>query len=152
MSVCKRAFQTTTTEATNADVCKSVFRVITAKVFPSSRFRLKRCDHLHLEEEEISVGRGGGEKGLAKGERREVWEKGLMRKGRCSLKKMRVVFSFFKSRPAWINTSFLGLTFKYRLSNTYTCLSLKRFYFSSPAVFTRNCIVQNLQNGRSKMQ
>lgn len=136
MSVCKRAFQTTTTEATNADVCESVFRVITAKVFPSSRFRLKRCDHLHLEEEEISVGRGGGgEKGLAKGERREVWEKGLMRKGRCSLKKMRVVFSFFKSRPAWINTSFLWLTFKYRLSNTYTCLSLKRFYFSSPAVF-----------------
>ena len=60
MSVCKRAFQTTTTEATNADVCESVFRVITAKVFPSSRFRLKRCDHLHLEEEEISVGRGGG--------------------------------------------------------------------------------------------
>ena len=25
---------------------------------------------------------------------------------------------FFKSRPAWINTSFLGLAFKYRLSNT----------------------------------
>ena len=69
MSVCKRAFQTTTTEATNADVCESVFRVITAKVFPSSRFRLKRCDHLHLEEEEISVGRGGGggRRGLQKG-------------------------------------------------------------------------------------
>ena len=68
MSVCKRAFQTTTTEATNADVCESVFRVITAKVFPSSRFRLKRCDHLHLEEEEISVGRGGGgRRGVQKG-------------------------------------------------------------------------------------
>lgn len=66
MSVCKRAFQTTTTEATNADVCESVFRVITAKVFPSSRFRLKRCDHLHLEEEEISVGRGGGGEGACK--------------------------------------------------------------------------------------
>lgn len=68
MSVCKRAFQTTTTEATNADVCESVFRVITAKVFPSFRFRLKRCDHLHLEEEEISVeGGGGGRRGLQKG-------------------------------------------------------------------------------------
>lgn len=66
MSVCKRAFQTTTTEATNADVCESVFRVITAKVFPFSRFRLKRCDHLNLEEEEISVG-GGGRRGLQKG-------------------------------------------------------------------------------------
>lgn len=67
MSVCKRAFQTTTTEATNADVCESVFRVITAKVFPSSRFRLKRCDHLHLEEEEISVRGGGGRRGWQKG-------------------------------------------------------------------------------------
>lgn len=81
MSVCKRAFQTTTTEATNADVCESVFRVITAKVFPFSRFRLKRCDHLNLEEEEISVGGGGGRRGLQKGKegkygRRALWEKG----------------------------------------------------------------------------
>lgn len=129
MSVCKRAFQTTTTEATNADVCESVFRVITAKVFPSSRFRLKRCDHLHLEED------GVGERSLQKGKEGKYGRRALWEKGRCSLKKMRVVFSFFKSRPAWINTSFLGLTFKYRLSNIYTCLSLKRFYFSSPAVF-----------------
>ena len=67
--------QTTTTEATNADVCESVFRVITAKVFPSSRFRLKRCDHLHLEED------GVGERSLQKGKegkygRRALWEKG----------------------------------------------------------------------------
>ena len=76
-------------------------------------------------------GGGRGRRGLQKGKGREVWEKGLTRKGRCSLKKMRVVFSFFKSRPAWINTSFLGLTFKYRLSNTYTCLSLILFFFAS---------------------
>lgn len=57
-----------------------------------------------------------------------------MRKGRCSLKKMRVVFSFFKSRPAWINTSFLGLTFKYRLSNIYIYMSFTEtilFFFAS---------------------
>lgn len=74
MSVCKRAFQTTTTEATNADVCESVFRVITAKVFPFSRFRLKRCDHLNLEEEEISVGGGGGEGACKRGKKGSMGE------------------------------------------------------------------------------
>lgn len=94
----------------------------------------------------------GGEKGLAKGERREVWEKGLMRKGRCSLKKMRVVF-FFKISPSLdkyilsrVNLQIQA--FKYIYMSFTDSIFLRQQSFE----FTRNCIVQNLQNGRSKMQ
>lgn len=66
MSVCKRAFQTTTTEATNADVCESVFRVITAKVFPSSRFRLNVVTTSTSKRRRLAWGGGGGGEGAGK--------------------------------------------------------------------------------------